>query len=70
MEIHSAAIVGRYCEALVIIPQYYEGDTADITFTFSGEGGSFNNIVRFRAIGSRKFCLPVIAALTARARAT
>ena len=54
MEIHRAAIVGRYCEALVGIPKDYEGETADITFTFTGEGGSFNNTVRFRAIGDPK----------------
>lgn len=54
MEIHRAVNIGRYCEALVGIPKDYEGDTADITFTFTGEGGTFNNTVRFRAIGDPK----------------
>ena len=54
LEIHRAVNLGRYCEALVGIPKDYEGDTADITFTFTGEGGSFNNTVRFRAIGDPK----------------
>ncbi len=54
MEIHRAVNIGRYCEALVGIPKDYEGETADITFTFTGEGGSFNNTVRFRAIGDPK----------------
>ncbi len=54
MEIHRAVNLGRYCEALVGIPKDYEGETADITFTFTGEGGTFNNTVRFRAIGDPK----------------
>lgn len=54
MEIHRAASAGRYCEADVSIPEDYEGETADITFTFEGEGGSFNNTVRFRAVGEPK----------------
>ncbi len=51
MEIHRAVLAGRYCEAVVSIPGDYEGETADITFTFEGEGGSFHNTVRFRAVG-------------------
>lgn len=51
MEIHSAVLAGRYCEAVISIPEDYEGETADITFLFEGEGGSFNNTVRFRAVG-------------------
>ena len=51
IEIHRGVYAGRYCEAVVSIPKDYEGDTADITFTFTGEGGTFNNTVRFRAIG-------------------
>ena len=54
MVIHSAALVGRDCEAIVGIPQNYYGDTADITFTFEGEGGSFYNTVRFRVVGEPK----------------
>lgn len=54
IEIHRAVNIGRYCEALVSIPKDYEGETADITFTFTGEGGSFNNTVRFRAIDEPK----------------
>ncbi len=51
IEIHRGVYAGRYCEAVVSIPKDYEGDTADITFSFTGEGGTFNNTVRFRAIG-------------------
>lgn len=54
MEIHRGVYAGRYCEAVVSIPKDYDGDTADITFTFTGEGGTFNNTVRFRAIGEPK----------------
>ena len=50
MTVHGAALVGRYCEATVSVPKNYEEDTASITFTFTGEGGVFNNTVVFRIV--------------------
>ena len=50
MTVHSAALVGRYCEASVSVPMEYDKDTASITFTFTGEGGSFTNTVIFRIV--------------------
>ncbi|MBP0990615.1 MAG: hypothetical protein J5874_05520, partial [Oscillospiraceae bacterium] len=50
MTVHGAALVGRYCEATVSVPENYEKDTASITFTFTGEGGVFNNTVVFRIV--------------------
>lgn len=55
MTIHSAALVGRYCEAQVSVPADYSKDTADVTFTYVGEGGTFRNTVRFKVIGDPKF---------------
>lgn len=50
MTVHGAALVGRYCEATVSVPKEYDKDTAGITFTFAGEGGSFTNTVIFRIV--------------------
>ena len=50
MTVHSALLVGRYCEATVTVPKEYDKDTANITFTFIGEGGSFTNTVVFRIV--------------------
>lgn len=50
MTVHSSAFVGRYCEASVSVPKEYDKDTASITFTFTGEGGSFTNTVIFRIV--------------------
>ncbi len=50
MTVHGAALAGRYCEATVSVPKEYDKDTASITFTFTGEGGSFTNTVVFRVV--------------------
>ena len=50
MTVGSTAIAGRYFEAVVSIPEGYEGSEANITFTFKGEGGYFTNTVVFRAV--------------------
>lgn len=50
MTVESTALVGRYLEAVVSIPKDYEDDKAEITFTFTGEGGVFTNTVIFRAV--------------------
>ena len=50
MTLHSATLAGRYCEATVSVPKEYDKDTANITFTFMGEGGSFTNTVVFRIV--------------------
>ncbi|MBQ9378082.1 MAG: hypothetical protein IJU05_09825, partial [Schwartzia sp.] len=50
MTVHSAALVGRYCEATVSVPEEAADDTAKITFTFTGDGGAFTNTVVFRLI--------------------
>jgi len=50
MTVHGAALVGRYCEATVSVPKEYDKGTASITFTFTGEGGSFTNTVIFRIV--------------------
>ncbi|MBR5006022.1 MAG: hypothetical protein IKY07_02900, partial [Clostridia bacterium] len=48
MTLHGVALSGRYCEAAVSVPQNNANDTANITFTYIGEGGRFNNTVVFR----------------------
>ena len=55
MTIHSTQLSGRYLEAVVSIPQEYEESKASITFTFTGEGGSFTNTVVFRVIDGPSF---------------
>ena len=50
MTVHGVALVGRYCEATVSVPENNQNDTASITFTFTGEGGSFTNTVIFRLV--------------------
>ena len=50
MTIHDAALVGRYCEATVSVPENNDNDTANIIFTFNGEGGTFTNTVIFRLV--------------------
>ena len=50
MTIHSAALVGRYCEATVSVPMDNYNDTANIIFTFNGEGGTFTNTIIFRLV--------------------
>ena len=50
MTIHDAALVGRYCEATVSVPENNYNDTANIIFTFNGEGGTFTNTVIFRLV--------------------
>lgn len=51
MTIHGVFLAGRYCEATVSVPNAHKGDVATITFTYTGEGGSFNNTRRFRVVG-------------------
>lgn len=50
MTVHGVALAGRYCEASVSVPKEYDKDTASITFTYIGEGGSFTNTVIFRIV--------------------
>ncbi len=50
MTVHSAALAGRYCEATVSVPENNQNDTANITFSFTGEGGVFTNTVVFRVV--------------------
>ena len=50
MTVHSCAVYGRYCEASVTVPETNSNDTASITFSFAGEGGSFTNTVIFRLV--------------------
>ena len=50
MTVHGAALAGRYCEVTVSVPENNQNDTANITFTFMGEGGSFTNTVIFRIV--------------------
>ena len=50
MTVHGAALAGRYCEATVSVPENNQNDTASITFTYIGEGGSFTNTVIFRIV--------------------
>ena len=50
MTVHGAALAGRYCEATVSVPENNPNDTANITFTFNGEGGTFTNTVIFRLV--------------------
>ncbi len=50
MTVHGAVLAGRYCEATVSVPKEYDKDTVSITFTFTGEGGSFTNTVIFRIV--------------------
>ena len=50
MTVHGAAFAGRYLEATVSVPESNLNDTANITFTFNGEGGTFTNTVIFRLV--------------------
>ena len=50
MTVESTAVVGRYFEAVVSIPEGYTESEASIMFTFNGEGGFFTNTVIFRAV--------------------
>ena len=50
MTIENTIVIGRYLEATVFIPKEYNSNEAEITFTFSGEGGFFTNTIIFRAI--------------------
>ena len=44
--------VGKYCEATVRVEENYDKDIAAINFTFTGEGGVFENTVNFRVVDS------------------
>ncbi len=55
MTVHGASLAGRYCEATVSVPQENGADTATVTFTYIGEGGSFRNNVVFRVIDGPSF---------------
>ncbi|MBQ5952473.1 MAG: hypothetical protein IJL47_00285 [Lachnospiraceae bacterium] len=48
LTIHRVQMDGRYCSATVSVPAEYEGDKAGVTFSFTGEGGSFAKTVEFR----------------------
>ena len=50
MEIVNTRVNGRYFEAHVRVPANYESDKATLTFTFTGEGGTFINNVIFRVV--------------------
>lgn len=50
MEIVSTKLNGRYLEATVKVPANYESDRATLTFTFTGEGGTFTNNIIFRVV--------------------
>lgn len=50
MTVHNVAYVDRYCEATVSVPQDVVDERANITFTFTGEGGTFANTVIFRVV--------------------
>ena len=50
MTIHETKVVGKYLEAKVSVPKEYQEDKASITFTFTGEGGMFNNEIIFRVV--------------------
>lgn len=58
MTVHSVSLAGRYCEASVSIPEDYAGETADLNFVFTGEGGTFKNIVTFRVVGDPYVAFP------------
>jgi hypothetical protein len=50
MKVNSVTVSGRYIEAMVNVPKDWNEDQASISFTFTGEGGSFTNTVLFRVI--------------------
>ena len=50
MTLHGTALVGRYLEATVSVPEDNYDDTARIIFTYFGEGGTFTNTVIFRLV--------------------
>lgn len=50
IKVNSVSVAGRYIEAMINVPQDCKDDRASITFTFTGEGGSFANTVLFRVI--------------------
>ena len=50
MVIQNVALAGKYIEAKVSVPKDTTGDRAKITFTFTGEGGTFDNTVIFKLV--------------------
>ena len=52
MVIEKVDYVGKYCEATVRVEENYDKDIAAINFTFTGEGGVFENTVNFRVVDS------------------
>ncbi len=52
MVIEKVDYVGKYCEATVRVEENYDKDIAAINFTFTGEGGVFENTINFRVVDS------------------
>lgn len=50
MVIQNVAMSGKYIEATVRVQKDTVGDKASITFTFTGEGGTFDNTVIFKLV--------------------
>ena len=48
LTVHGAVLSGRYCEAKVSVPAESRDDSATVTFTYTGEGGTFSNHIIFR----------------------
>ncbi|MBQ6292640.1 MAG: hypothetical protein IJK77_02030 [Lachnospiraceae bacterium] len=48
LTIHGASLSGRYCETSVSVPADSKDDRATVTFTYTGEGGTFSNSIIFR----------------------
>ncbi|MBR4183671.1 MAG: hypothetical protein IKQ56_07615, partial [Lachnospiraceae bacterium] len=48
MIVNSLSKNGRYMEASLEVPKDLAGDTASVTFTFTGKGGTFSNTVDFK----------------------
>ena len=50
MVIQNVALNGKYIEAKVFVPKDTVGEKASITFTFTGEGGTFDNTIIFKLV--------------------
>lgn len=48
MVVNRLSFDGRYMEAYLEVPKDYFSDKASVTFTFTGEGGTFSNTVEFK----------------------
>ncbi|MBR4204586.1 MAG: hypothetical protein IKQ92_03830 [Clostridia bacterium] len=56
LDVHSAALSGRYVEATVSAPENAEGNQATLTFIFDGPGGQFHNNIIFRLVDGPSLC--------------